>query len=58
MFRKTTMAALVAAIAILGVVVVLQTGGGGPMRSMQQPLLTSKLSSRMVEAMFLLPTWR
>lgn len=29
MFRKTTMAALVAAIAILGVVVVLQTGGGG-----------------------------
>lgn len=28
MFRKTTMAALVAAIAILGVVVVLQTGGG------------------------------
>lgn len=33
MFRKTTMAALVAAIAILGVVVVLQTGGG-PMRSL------------------------
>ena len=28
------MAALVAAIAILGVVVVLQTGGGGPMRSL------------------------
>lgn len=28
MFRKTTMAALVAAIAILGVVAVLQTGEG------------------------------
>ena len=29
MFRKTTMAALVAVVAILGVVAVLQTGGGG-----------------------------
>lgn len=45
MFRKTTMAALVAAIAILGVVAVLQTGGGA-MRSLL-PMRVLRMTFRM-----------
>ena len=52
MFRKTTMATLVAAVAILGVVAVLQTGGGLMMSlpSMRVLWTNFRMHSIMVEA--------